>query len=142
MHNEECHILLGRRIGPFWFGRFVGYWQGKPSHVDFDPEFVESREDSHGDVVGFWHTHPATEASPSNTDYGTMGGWTVSFGRPMACVIQGVDGLRAHWFVDDESVHIETSIKQVGKYMFGIYPNKKQLEDCRFDNDVDEADEK
>jgi hypothetical protein len=127
MHNEECHVLLGRTIGHFWYGRFVGYWQGAPSHVDFDPKYVEDREDSHGDVVGFWHTHPVTHASPSSTDYKTMGGWTLSFGRPLVCTIDGTDGLRAHWFLDDEHDHVEMPVYQVSNWLFGLVPTKEQF---------------
>jgi len=120
--NEVYMALLGGRIGRYWWG--LGHWgtEGQPAKVDFDWKLIYEREKTYGDVVGFWHTHPHFPATPSGVDYRAMAGWTVAFGRPLVCCIQGIDGLKAHWFEDDEHEHVTTEVQRVGDLFFGIDP--------------------
>lgn len=122
MQNETYLALIGKRVGPFWWGR--GHWpaEGRPASVAFDPNLVMEREEQHQDVVGFFHTHPNMRADPSNTDYQTMGAWTVCFGKPLACCIEGRDGLKGHWFKDDEEPHQTTYVIRLGNLFFGVLP--------------------
>jgi proteasome lid subunit RPN8/RPN11 len=71
--------------------------------VRFDGAWALEREESHGDVVGFLHTHPDGPASPSQRDVRTMRAWCIAFGKPLLCVIAGPDGLRGYRFDSDES---------------------------------------
>lgn len=122
--NEQYQCLIGGIAGRYWWG--VAHWdtEGRPSGVDFDPNIVLQRENEYGDVVGFYHTHPHMSSSPSSIDYRAMGGWTVCFGRPLACLIKGVDGLKAHWFIDDETRHVTGWVKRFGRLYVGRIPQK------------------
>ena len=120
--NEVFMALLGGRIGKYWWG--FGQWdsEGAPARVGFDWKLVQDREKTHGDVIGFWHTHPHFPATPSDRDRRTMGAWTLCFGRPLACCIEGIDGLKAHWYEDDEQPPVTAEIKRIGNLFFGIDP--------------------
>ena len=120
--NEVYLALIGGRIGKFWWGR--GHWpaEGQPASVDFDYNLVMKREEEYGDLVGFYHTHPHFPASPSSTDYATMGAWTVCFGKKLVCVIDGIDGMYAHWFEDDETEHKTGWVKRFGNLFIGMDP--------------------
>jgi hypothetical protein len=122
--NEVYEGLTGGIIsGRYWWGRSLGdNSEGSPGQVGFDFKVVFDREDSHGDIVGFYHTHPHCAGQPSSTDYATMGAWTVSFGRPLVCLIEGTDGLNAHWFIDDETDHVSSWIRKVGDLYVGKIP--------------------
>lgn len=126
MDNEVYHGMIGRIIGPWWFARSFGDDQeGSPGQVSFDWEKIMEREDSHGDIVGFYHTHPSFPGTPSSTDYATMGAWTLSLGRPLLCLIEGTDGLNANWFKDDESEHVRAKVRKFGKWYVGNVPRFK-----------------
>ena len=120
--NEQSWILLGKKRGWFWYGWTFNETEGIPTNVENDDALIEKREEAEGDVIGFFHTHPNFTASPSSLDDKTMRSWVTSFGKPLACCIKGVDGLRAHWYVDDESEPVETKVLQVGSLLFGRYP--------------------
>jgi hypothetical protein len=51
-----------------------------------------------------------------------MGAWTVCFGKPLACLIKGTNGLKAHWFIDDETPHITCWVKRFGRLYVGRIP--------------------
>jgi proteasome lid subunit RPN8/RPN11 len=46
-----------------------------------------NREEKHGDVVGFLHTHPDGPAAPSKRDLRTMRAWWSAFGKPLLYLI-------------------------------------------------------
>jgi proteasome lid subunit RPN8/RPN11 len=71
--------------------------------VHFDGTWVLGREETHGDVVGFLHTHPDGPPMPSSRDVRTMRAWCLAFGKPLVCLIDGPGGLRGYRFDDDES---------------------------------------
>ena len=50
-------------------------------------ELVLAREEAHGDVHGFLHTHPVGSPAPSQRDLRTMRAWTAAFGKPLLCLI-------------------------------------------------------
>lgn len=122
MENEVYLGLVGGIVGKYWWG--VGNWdqEGHPSSVGFDHQKVIDQEMKEHNVVGFYHTHPNFTARPSHIDYDTMGAWTVCFGKPMVCLIKGSDGLKAHWFVDDETYHITGWAKRFGRIFIGRVP--------------------
>ena len=100
---EQCWTLLGQRRGRVWLCRRVQRVRGERARVRFDGAWALEREESHGDVVGFLHTHPDGPASPSQRDVRTMRAWCIAFGKPLLCVIAGPDGLRGYRFDSDES---------------------------------------
>lgn len=120
--NEHCWVLLGHVEGDLWYGRMRKMTSGTPCSVAFDADWVTKREEEHGDVVGFYHTHPSFPAYHSSRDDATMQQWVCSFGKPLACLIQGVDGLRAWWYTDDESPPEEYQVKRLDKLLFGVTP--------------------
>lgn len=87
MMNELCYILIGKRIGRFWFGRMVRKTVGTVSLVEFDWEWVLRREEEKGDVLGFWHTHE-TDIRPSVRDADTMRAWVRCFNKELLCLIR------------------------------------------------------
>jgi hypothetical protein len=122
MENEVYQGLIGQHVGRYWYG--VGHWdaEGVPCRVDFNPYNVMERELEHHDVVGFFHTHPNMSARASGLDIATMGAWTVATGKPMVCLIRGADGIKAHWFIDDEIRHTTCWVKQFGRLFVGRIP--------------------
>jgi proteasome lid subunit RPN8/RPN11 len=101
--SEECWLLVGRRRGRIWHARQIGRCAGEPASVEFDGLATLRREERRRDVVGFLHTHPATATVPSRRDLDTMRAWVGALGKPLLCVIEGVDGLAGWRFDDDES---------------------------------------
>jgi proteasome lid subunit RPN8/RPN11 len=77
--------------------------------VQFDGPWVLRREERQGDVIGFLHTHPGMAARPSRRDVRTMRAWCSAFGKPLLCLIAGVDGLRGWRFDDDAPNGVELS---------------------------------
>lgn len=103
MINEDCWMLVGWSKGSIFWGEMIKKTTGTPTSVDFDWEYALKREDRHQDLRGFKHTHPSWPAVPSGTDHNTMKAWVTSLGKPLVCVIDGTDGLRAWLYRDDES---------------------------------------
>ncbi|MEM7624015.1 MAG: Mov34/MPN/PAD-1 family protein [Planctomycetota bacterium] len=101
--DEECWVLLGQRRDRVWAARRTSYTVGEPHAVAFDHAAVLEREERRGDIVGFYHTHPVGHARPSRRDLITMRAWVGSFGKPLLCVIEGIDGLVGYRFDDDEA---------------------------------------
>lgn len=105
--NEVCWVLIGQRRGRIWYARRKARVVGKATEVEFDAATVLQREEQRGDVVGFLHTHPNSPASCSRRDVKTMRAWASCFGKPLLCVIDGVDGLAGFRFDDDASPGME-----------------------------------
>jgi proteasome lid subunit RPN8/RPN11 len=95
---EECWTLVGIRRGRIWYCRRVRHSIGERASVGFDGGWVLEREEKHGDVIGFLHTHPDGPASPSSRDVRTMRAWCSAFGKPLVCLIAEPAGLRGYRF--------------------------------------------
>ena len=119
LDNEECWVLKGKKNKWFWRAKYDRYTTGQPASVTFDYNYVYANEKN---IIGWIHTHPHWCAIPSSTDLSTMRAWTCSLGRPLLCCINGTDGLRAWWFLDDESDPVEVNVYRVGKYIVGSNP--------------------
>jgi len=100
---EQCWTLLGERRGRVWLCRRRKPIQGERTSVHFDGQWVLQREEKHGDVVGFLHTHPDGPNEPSRRDVTTMRAWRRAFGKPLLCLIDTPAGLRGYRFDVDES---------------------------------------
>jgi proteasome lid subunit RPN8/RPN11 len=101
--RERCWTLVGERQGRIWHARRVQPRTGDAASVEFDGPWALAREERRGDVVGFFHTHPAGLPRPSQRDQRTMRAWTSSFGKPLLCVIQSPAGLAAYRFDHDDA---------------------------------------
>ena len=95
---EHAWVLLGQAKGIVLYARRSNRSVGGPASVEFDPYWVLEREETKGDVVGFYHTHPCYKAQPSKRDIDTMRAWVSAFGKPLLCAIEGVDGLKGYRF--------------------------------------------
>ena len=97
---------MGRRQGRFWYARRMRPTKGEIASVEFDADWVLKREESKGDIIGFYHTHPSGMPTPSQRDHRTMRAWVGSFGKPLLCLIEADSKIRAYHYVDDQSVGV------------------------------------
>jgi proteasome lid subunit RPN8/RPN11 len=100
---EECWILLGRRRGENWLTRRVRRCRGERTRVEFNGRWALKREETHGDIAGFFHTHPPGCNFVSARDVRTMRAWCSAFGKPLLCVIASAGVVNAWRFDDDDS---------------------------------------
>jgi proteasome lid subunit RPN8/RPN11 len=100
--DEESAVLVGYRRGNLWYGRLRRRQVGTPSSIEFDWDWVLGREEHHGDVAGFFHTHPPSHERPSARDVRTMRAWVSSFGKPLLCVIESDNVLTATVYRSDD----------------------------------------
>ena len=99
---ELSYVLIGQRRGRIWYGRLRQRQTGQRASVEFDWSWVLEREERQGDVLGFYHTHPAGAALPSARDVRTMRAWVSCLGKPLLCLIESDDALAAYAFASDE----------------------------------------
>ena len=88
--NERCWTLLGSREANagIWRVRIERVVEGEHSKVDTDWSWTLTREESQGDVIGFYHTHPdGVGTQPSQRDIRTMQVWCSALGKPLLCLI-------------------------------------------------------
>ncbi len=100
--HEISYVLIGQRRNRIWYGRLRQRQVGQPASVEFDWNWVLDRDERRGDVLGFYHTHPAGAAAPSARDVRTMRAWVSCLGKPLLCVIKSDDALAAQLFATDE----------------------------------------
>lgn len=125
--NEESWVLTGGVLGRLFWAHLSHRSEGHPGSVDFPYNWFIKREETKKDCVGMYHTHPGFSATPSLRDYSTMRGWITCFGKPLMCLIEGIDGLKAYWFFDDESECIPChTVKQFGQLIIAVLPPKKR----------------
>ncbi len=110
---EQYGTLVGRRRGRIWFTRRVQFCEGNATSVPFDGLGVLKREESRGDVLGFFHTHPDGPPLPSKRDVRTMRAWCSAFGKPLLCVIASPEGLAGFRFEDDGSSGAELAMVEL-----------------------------
>lgn len=103
---EQCWTLLGERRGRVWHCRCERRVTGERTRVEFDAVWVLQREEDHGDVVGFLHTHPDGPDTLSPRDVRTMRAWCLAFGKPLLCLIASPNSLRGWRFDNDESAGV------------------------------------
>lgn len=122
---EQCWTLLGARRGRVWLCRRVRPTSGQRTRVGFDGLWALKREETHGDVVGFLHTHPDGPDAPSTRDVRTMHAWCSAFGKPLLCLIAGPAGLRGFRFDGDDSpgVMLETVAAFPRGVVIGVDPH-------------------
>ncbi len=110
---EQCWTLVGQHRGRIWLCRRVSRSSGECSSVCFDGAWVLKREEEHGDVIGFLHTHPDGPPAPSQRDLRTMRAWCSAFGKPLLCLIACPEKVRGYRFDNDESAGLGLALTEV-----------------------------
>lgn len=106
--NERSAVVLAG-------GRLVRWREGGPAHVDFDAAWVLKREETKGDVAGFFHSHPPGVPGMSGRDRRTMQAWAQCFGRPLLCAIRCGRRTRA-WLCGKDGTTVEApSVTLIGR---------------------------
>jgi hypothetical protein len=102
---ERCWVLVGGQLEEgTWRMRRRQRVEGNPASVEAQWEWALKREETTGDVLGFFHTHPAGfGTSPSRRDIRTMQAWCLAFGKPLLCLIAEGSQVSGYIFADDES---------------------------------------
>lgn len=88
--NERCWTLLGSRDAGSgtWHVRLQHVVLGERAQVEADWSWTLTREETQGDVMGFYHTHPdGVGTQPSQRDIRTMQVWCSALGKPLLCLI-------------------------------------------------------
>src|SRR4028118_1381186 len=97
MFRERAYVLTGKRclvpterapncpfsgLRAIWPLRRRCMRIGQPHCVEASWDWALQREEAHGDVLGFGHTHPpGAGVAPSLRDVRTMQAWCLSFGK-------------------------------------------------------------
>jgi hypothetical protein len=122
---EEVWFLFGIRIGDLFFGFTV--YQNKGEVASFS--FLPFLKNANKFLIGFYHTHPGGDPSPSSTDTETMGTWVKALGKGVLCGIKSGNQQKCYLYkrVAEDSADIKyKKIKSVwvknlfyGKYHEG-----------------------
>lgn len=107
--NEKQLTILGFCVWKFAFG--VGVWphEGNPHSVIMDARKPLKWRKW---LLGFYHTHPNMINFPSNIDVRTFFTWGNALGKPIYCLIDGID---AEILDDKQTIAI-------GNYKFETFP--------------------
>jgi hypothetical protein len=130
---EEVWFLFGIRIGDLFFGFTVYQNKGEVASVTFDWKkafsFLPFLKNANKFLIGFYHTHPGGDPSPSSTDTETMGTWVKALGKGVLCGIKSGNQQKCYLYkrVAEDSADIKyKKIKSVwvknlfyGKYHEG-----------------------
>lgn len=117
---ERSWVVTGSRYGKFWIGRRMCETSGSTYAVEFDSKWVLNREEKQGDILGWIHTHPGFMAYVSPTDRTTMNAWHSCLGKPLLCLIVGVNGLHGWVFSKgDDEVRL-ASVFLIGDLIIGV----------------------
>ncbi|MGD2269587.1 MAG: Mov34/MPN/PAD-1 family protein [Desulfobacterales bacterium] len=84
---ETSSYLSGTRQRNTWTCRMHFLGRGSAARVEFNWKKVLQREETSGDVIGFFHTHPQGLTRPSRRDIKTMRAWCDCLGKPLLCII-------------------------------------------------------
>jgi len=103
---EHYFTLVGRREGDtILCDTMHGHTQYNPHLVEFDWQEVWNRHLEHGDVIGWFHTHPPGAHDMSRTDRDTFTGWIMALGGPRYAVIL-CDGVVHAWKLTRDGVDL------------------------------------
>jgi proteasome lid subunit RPN8/RPN11 len=102
---ERCWVLVGEQLAAgAWRMRRRQRVEGSLASVEAQWEWALKREETNGDVLGFFHTHPhGFGMAPSTRDVRTMQAWCSAFGKPLLCLIADGSQVSGYLFFDDES---------------------------------------
>lgn len=86
-------VLLGERKGKDLWGILDPQMVGNEDMVCLDHARILAREENRRDVLGFFFTKPKGTSTLSDQEFKTMESWVFSLGKPLLCLIQGIDGI-------------------------------------------------
>lgn len=129
-NNEIFYAIFGKFfLKYFFYGKLTDYNEGSPTKVSFDQFKIFEKIKAGENLIGFYHTHPNFLPDMSSTDVETMFGWLISEGKPLLCIINGINWLdggrttRCHKCFE----HLETLMStesdcvfKFGNYIFGM----------------------
>ena len=123
--NERCWALLGSREAGSgsWRVKLHHLTVGEQNRVEADWSWTLSREERDGDVMGFYHTHPAGfGAQPSRRDIRTMQAWCSALGKPLLCLIaeESEPGLPEGYIFSSDD-HPGQPVASVSQEQTGVY---------------------
>ncbi len=99
---EECGVLVGTREDEAWLVSRQELASGSATAVEADWAWALHREETCGDVMGFWHSHPAgAGVQPSERDRRTMRAWCSALGNPLLCLVAEGEAVGGQVFADD-----------------------------------------
>lgn len=126
---EMCLVITGHLGKRRW--RVTSFQSGgetlsaTPCSVEIQPRCLTDWSNRQVDqIVGTYHTHPNMPAVPSARDDRTMKAWVLSLGRPLVALIDGSDGLRAWWYLDDERPPVQAHVECIGSIPYGELPDE------------------
>ena len=88
---------------------------GSPATVTADGAWTLRREETRGDVAGFYHTHPNGPLRPSGRDVRTMRAWCDALGKPLLCVIATPTRVAAWRFTSHRSRGLRCRIRSADR---------------------------
>lgn len=107
MQNEQHLTILGFRLWRYCFG--VGLWPKEGDEVSVQMD-VEKAMRWRKWIIGMWHSHPTFLNYPSGVDKQTFYTWSLTLGKPLFCLITGIDAEK------------QNGEKAIGNYKFTTYP--------------------
>lgn len=116
---EESAVIIGTKGTKFCLGDLRQRQFGERSSVEFPWQWVLEREDNHGDIIGFYHTHPGSglqSAHYSARDNETMSQWVECLGKPLICAIESGPALRV-WLFRKKSVRELSGRERIGNVL-------------------------
>ena len=129
--KESCWVLTGK------FRDDLGLWriartqkvEGRTHSVEADWAWTLSREDTSGDVMGFFHTHPCGVGTyPTWRDSRTMRAWCTALGKPLLCVISDGDETSGYVYQADFNEGIRVMrVAPIGTDRFWIQQTARDL---------------
>ena len=126
---EQCWVLTASQEGNDWQVRLGCFSSGQAHQVEADWLWALAREENHGDVAGFLHTHPPNSGtSPSQRDRQTMEAWCRSFGKPLLCLIQAGRSLSAWQFQSGLADPQPMQIRRIGNDEFQVTNQEPESE--------------
>ena len=131
--QEACGLIVGRReANRFWVTRTVSCENTAPprtreTRFEIDPRRVIEEErslrNSEEEVVGFYHSHPASDPVPSNVDRSYMALWPDAIWVIVGVEVEMVGGAVRAWTLDPADGKSPREVRVVSADGKGEGPN-------------------
>jgi proteasome lid subunit RPN8/RPN11 len=116
---ELSWVLVGAPSEAGWWTRACRRSRGGPAQVEADWRWAFEREETHGDLAGFLHTHPGgSGVAPSERDRRTMQAWCSALGKPLLCIIREGRRTAAWLFQPRQDIPRQVALERAGR---GVY---------------------
>lgn len=119
---EEVWFLYGIRLWSLFIGFTVYQNSGEVAQVNFNWEkafsFLPFLKNANKFLIGFYHTHPGGDPSPSTTDTETMGTWVKALGRPTLCLIKSEGVYKCYLYMRSNKNSSDIKYKKIKSFLF------------------------